>query len=210
MKLTINATTGSPEANSYLSLDEANAMAKAEARHKHLWTPLSDEQKAQALIMATKQIDACAYKTAPLLKAYGQALQFPRVNSWFLSTPAQMIDCNYLAVPALIGFELGRQLSSVAVVDGGICAPTGEVRRITGVDSLHEYVSTDPFTSCPEDVQIIILEALPAALLKACFDQALHLIQTQAPYVDGLCDDAHRRLKKFFDYEPRFKADHAA
>ena len=77
MAATINATIKGENANSYVTLTEANSYFET-VPDSSTWTNKTDDQKKRALISATRWIDTLVY--------YGdrcdddQALKFPRTN----------------------------------------------------------------------------------------------------------------------------------
>jgi hypothetical protein len=70
--------TGKTDANSYADLSDGNAHHDGHL-YASAWTAASDAQKAVALVMASRLIDA-EFQFNGLRSVAGQALQWPRVN----------------------------------------------------------------------------------------------------------------------------------
>ena len=76
--VTIIATKGSYDSNTYVTLAEANAYFVARLDCEH-WTSATDDDKRRALITATRLVDGLTFKYAR--ETTTQALAFPRVGS---------------------------------------------------------------------------------------------------------------------------------
>jgi len=75
---TLVATSGASNANSYLTLAEANTFFDAHL-YATVWASKSDATKTVALIMATREIDR-RYEWAEYPTTITQALQWPRIG----------------------------------------------------------------------------------------------------------------------------------
>lgn len=85
---TIVATAGAADANSYSTLDAADAYF-ADGLDADRWDAFSDEQRARALISATRAIDSTRLRGDP--SSTSQALHFPQAD-----------DENSDAIPAAV------------------------------------------------------------------------------------------------------------
>ena len=79
MTLTLVSTVGTPDANSYVTLDEANAYASTLV-FPGLWATASDEQKKAALIQAARLMNSLGWK-GQRFDRY-QALAWPRCDGY--------------------------------------------------------------------------------------------------------------------------------
>ena len=77
MAATINATIKDANANSYVTLTEANSYFET-VPDSSTWTDKTDDQKNRALISATRWIDTFVYQGDRCDE--NQALKFPRTN----------------------------------------------------------------------------------------------------------------------------------
>lgn len=76
MPLTINSIAKDPTANSYISLADANYHFSTKFKSADKWNALSNDQKAQLLIEATRQMDIFVYGGQKTTQS--QALAWPR------------------------------------------------------------------------------------------------------------------------------------
>lgn len=77
MAITIIATEGAANANSYLTLAEAESYLEAHQDYS-VWSALDDEAKKAALISATRELDLIEYAGRKATQA--QSLQWPRIS----------------------------------------------------------------------------------------------------------------------------------
>ena len=77
MAITLIATEGAANANSYLTLAEADSYLEAHLKSS-FWSALDDEAKKAALISATRELDLIIYAGRKSTQA--QALQWPRLS----------------------------------------------------------------------------------------------------------------------------------
>lgn len=78
--MALDATPKSATANSYLTVEEADAYLGSERLHTEDWDSLDGDSKARALIWASKLLDAaCEYKGAP--RTFTQAMRWPRIGT---------------------------------------------------------------------------------------------------------------------------------
>ena len=80
MAVTIDATAGGANANSYITLSEANTFVEAmiESTDVSKWTTATDDQKNRALYTATQRLDRERFIGARATNT--QALQWPRTG----------------------------------------------------------------------------------------------------------------------------------
>ena len=78
--ITLDAEVGDPEANTYLTLDAANAIVLGLVQDDDVlaWSSATDDQRNRALYTATQRLDRERYLGARATDA--QALQWPRVG----------------------------------------------------------------------------------------------------------------------------------
>lgn len=89
MPVIFNAIAAHPQANSYISLEEANQYFENRDNSAN-WTAATDDQKRQALIEGTRRVDANRFKDEPL-KSW-QALEFPRVGGRYARVESTSVD----------------------------------------------------------------------------------------------------------------------
>ena len=77
MAITLIATEGAANANSYLTLVEAESYLEAHSDYT-FWSALDDEAKKAALISATRDLDLIEYAGRKSTQA--QSLQWPRIG----------------------------------------------------------------------------------------------------------------------------------
>ena len=77
MAITLIATEGAANANSYLTLAEADSYLEAHL-DASFWAALDDEAKKAALISATRELDLIEYAGRKATQA--QSLQWPRIS----------------------------------------------------------------------------------------------------------------------------------
>ena len=73
-----NTKLGDSDANSYVTIEEANKYIKSNFYHPDQWDNLTFEGRKRVLIQAAKDIDALNYKNKPYYTS--QKLQFPRAD----------------------------------------------------------------------------------------------------------------------------------
>ena len=77
MAITIIATEGAANANSYLTVAEAESYLEAHKDYD-VWSALDDEAKKAALVSATRELDLLIY--AGRKSTQSQSLQWPRIG----------------------------------------------------------------------------------------------------------------------------------
>lgn len=91
MAATIDETVGGENANSYVTLAEADAFFEEQALST-AWDAAADDDKNRALISATRRLDQEDFRGVPVNSLTGkassdtQALQWPRSGAGFLKT----------------------------------------------------------------------------------------------------------------------------
>jgi hypothetical protein len=111
--LTLNATAGSASANSYSDVAAADAAALYRVGSASTsWAALTNDQKIQALVTATRQIDALegtiGFKGERATST--QALEWPRTGTAYLSTvlPPVLVSATIeLALSYVSAFAVG-------------------------------------------------------------------------------------------------------
>lgn len=96
MAVVFNAIAAHPQANSYISLAEANQYFE-NRDNSSAWTAAGDDQKQQVLIEATRRIDSESFRSEKLYQ--WQGLEFPRfggINARSFSTSADSATSNTL------------------------------------------------------------------------------------------------------------------
>lgn len=88
MAFVFDSTAGSPTANSYLSVEDADALAAGLINGSD-WLSLTDQQKQALLVQATTRLDAEVYGGVPTTTVNTsvtphQALQWPRSGLMYL------------------------------------------------------------------------------------------------------------------------------
>lgn len=78
MPLTINSIAKDPSANSYISLADANYHFSTKFKSSAKWDALSNDQKSQLLIEATRILDVFVY--SGYKSSQSQALSWPRMS----------------------------------------------------------------------------------------------------------------------------------
>jgi len=79
MPLVVIATPGASDANSYVTLDEAKAYM-ASNLYTTEWDALTDAQRNEAIVMATRLLDADKWPWTGAAATSTQALGFPRIG----------------------------------------------------------------------------------------------------------------------------------
>lgn len=77
--MTIDATPGGAEANSYVTLTQADEYFQDDYDFSSDWSGLPDQDKSRLLITATRMLDGLNYKGRRYDYFTPQALKFPRV-----------------------------------------------------------------------------------------------------------------------------------
>jgi len=110
--------TGRPDANAYAEVADCDAYHDGHL-YATAWTGASDVQKAAALVMATRLIDAeCQFNG--LRSQSGQALQWPRVNC---------PDPDKAPIPVLTSLLLYDPFVPFSIVPPAIVSATCEMAR---------------------------------------------------------------------------------
>ena len=110
--------TGKADANSYANVDDGNVYHDGQL-YASAWTGAGDDQKAAALVMATRLIDA-EYQFNGLRSQSGQGLQWPRVNC---------LDPDKAPVPVLTSLLQLDPFVPASVVPKALMLATCEMAR---------------------------------------------------------------------------------
>lgn len=103
MAVVFNATASHPQANSYISLVEADQYFE-NRDNSSAWTAATDDQKKQSLIEGTRRVDSNRFKFQTLKDE--QSLEFPRDRGKFartFSSNIQSVTANTITDSSLTG-----------------------------------------------------------------------------------------------------------
>jgi len=131
--------TGKADANSYASVDDGNAY-HAGHLYATAWTAASDDQKAIALVMATRLVDA-EYQFNGTRTTANQALQWPRAKcpepdnvhvpiSVLLPIPYDYVQ--YDQVPKAV-VQATCEMARAMLIEDRTANPLGEGLKYTGL-----------------------------------------------------------------------------
>ena len=118
--------TGKDDANSYASVDDADAYHEGHL-YATAWTGASEGQKEAALVMATRLVDS-QFQFGGAQAVSGQALQWPRVSCLDPDAESSLLSDRYVpsdVVPKAVSgatCEMAREL----LVADRTAAPPGE------------------------------------------------------------------------------------
>lgn len=183
MAIVLNATYGSPDANSYVTVAEAGTYFE-ELYGFGDWAGLEDTAKMQLLIMASRQIDSLRYRGKPVFVRNGyigreQALKFP--NREFdvvvhtqpdveLSTATKIV-CSALTGDWYVDDFFNH--GSIAFSEG---AQEGQIRAVSDFVLSTGALTCDAFESAPEaGNSVVVVGPAPSWLKYAVYAQAWHL-----------------------------------
>ena len=125
MAATINATIKDANANSYVTLTEANAYFET-VPDSSTWTNKTDDQKNRALISATRWIDSFVYYGDRCDD--GQALKFPRNN---YQVDGVELACSTIPVNIKYAqYELARALANDSEAMTGNVGTDGNIEEV--------------------------------------------------------------------------------
>ena len=125
MAATINATVKDANANSYVTLTEANTYFET-VPDSSTWTNKTDDQKNRALISATRWIDSFVYYGDRCDD--GQALKFPRNN---YQVDGVELACNTIPVNIKYAqYELARALANDSEAMTGNVGTDGNIEEV--------------------------------------------------------------------------------
>ena len=125
MAATINATIKDANANSYVTLAEANTYFETEP-DSSTWTNKTDDQKNRSLISATRWIDSFVYYGDRCDD--GQALKFPRNN---YQLDGVELACSTIPVNIKYAqYELARALANDSEAMTGNVGTEGNIEEV--------------------------------------------------------------------------------
>lgn len=171
-----------PNANSYLTVDEADAMITNRPNTQN-WGDLGADQKAYVLIMASEQIDALRFfdeKYYDQSRDYRreQALSFPQRKSESVKVKVNSAEQN-----AVICGQLANRThmpddhwngGALVVTDG---TGKGQTYQISDFDMATGKVTiSENFATQPDSTSYIrLIEKVPVKVLRAVVEQALFI-----------------------------------
>lgn len=180
----LNAIPTHPEANSYLSLTEANALMENRSSMLSEWSALTDAQKEKALVIATRQIDTLRFFHDPIYRTpqdyrNKQALKFPRTNTRQYSGKVDSVSTNYFIDADLAN----RQDLPDDFYNGGaviIYSGTGKGKTYGVLDfemATGKVIIDGTFDPALDTTSWYrLIEAVPVEVKYACLEQALYLL----------------------------------
>ena len=125
MAATINATVKDANANSYVTLTEANTYFET-VPDSSTWTNKTDDQKNRALISATRWIDSFVYYGDRCDD--GQALKFPRNN---YQVDGVELSCSTIPINIKYAqYELARALANDSEAMTGNVGTDGNIEEV--------------------------------------------------------------------------------
>ena len=125
MAATINATVKDANANSYVTLTEANTYFET-VPDSSTWTNKTDDQKNRALISATRWIDSFVYYGDRCDD--GQALKFPRNN---YQVDGVELACSTIPINIKYAqYELARALANESEAMTGNVGTDGNIEEV--------------------------------------------------------------------------------
>lgn len=180
--ITLNAKLGDPEANSYVTLQEANNYIRNVRGHSSTWDLLSTEGKKRLLIEAAREMDRLNFIGS---KYYDfQAMEFPRDDHEKVQgTVASPITINSFANTNLSRSTYGKRRSnadawkygSVHITNG---TPLYDIRMVNTFSVVTDVVTmVNDFTATPSSsARFIAFEPLDQEIKDAQCEQALFII----------------------------------
>ena len=125
MAATINATAGAANANSYITIAEAQAYADSDIDASQ-WDTAIVDQRTRALITATRNLDLVGYVGTRTTTT--QALAWPRKD--FTTTEKTYSDTEIPAEIKLAQWELTKALLADIIVAGAVAGSTSLIPGI--------------------------------------------------------------------------------
>lgn len=182
MSVSIIATPTHPDANSYLTVSEADAMINSRPNTQN-WADLTADQKAYTLILASSQIDALRFfdqKYYDNAREYRleQALSFPQRNSHSAKVKVNSAGENYITSQQLVDrvnmpddYWIGGAL---VVTDN---TGKGQVMQISDFDMATGKVTvSENFTTQPDTTSYVrLIHKVPDKVKWAVIEQALFI-----------------------------------
>lgn len=125
MAATINATAGAADANSYITIAEAQTYADSDLDATQ-WDNATADQRIRALITATRNLDLVGYVGTRTTTT--QALAWPRKD--FTTTEKTYSDTEIPAEIKLAQWELTKALLADIIVAGAVAGSTSLIPGI--------------------------------------------------------------------------------
>lgn len=190
----LNSNLGDINANSYVSLREANEYVKSNFYHPDQWDNLTFEGRRRVLVQAAKDIDALNYKGRPYYDA--QKLAFPRDyhdiwegtaspltatafrgNSLYSGTYNEYPD-NYFQY-GTVHIKNGKHEGEIRMIASSEASPAGNFAKVN---------VSSPFTSTVvASDQYLVFRPLYQEIKDAQCEQAMYLIENRmAGYAEYL------------------------
>lgn len=173
-----------PEADSYLTLAEANALMESRLQGYDEWEALEDEKKERLLKIASSHIDSLRFfhelhYPRPADYRDKQALKFPRTNSRRFTGKVNSVSTNYFIDTNLIDRtdmpDNFWKYGAVVITDG---AGKGKTYAVTAFEMSTGKVTIDGEFSPSIDTTSFykLIEKIPAEVKNATLEQALFIL----------------------------------
>ena len=147
MAATINATVKGENANSYVTLTEANSYFET-VPDSSTWTNKTDDQKNRALISATRWIDTLVFYGDRCDD--GQALKFPRNN---YQVDGVELACSKIPNPIKYAqYELARALANDSEAMVGNTGTDGNIEEVKLGDIQVKYNTSSQGTGVVNNI----------------------------------------------------------
>lgn len=182
--ITLNAKLGDPDANSYVTIEEANSYIRNARGHTDTWDTLSVEGKKRLLIEAAREIDKFNFIGE---KYYDfQALQFPRDDHDTLTGDvATPITNTSFKNTSFTSDTYGAKRNNTNYWKYGsihitAATPLGDTRLISGSNTTTDVVTiSEAFTATPTtNTDFIAFEPLDTEIKNAQCEQALFILDS--------------------------------
>jgi hypothetical protein len=183
MSVTIIATPTHPDANSYLTVAEADAMITNRPNTQN-WGDLTADQKAYALVMASEQIDALRFFDE---KYYNQSREYRRKQSLSFpqrSSQSAKVKVNSVEANAVVCGQLANRTNmpddhwnggALVVSDG---TGKGQTYQISDFDMATGKVTiSENFATQPDSLTsyVTVIMPVPDKVKRAVVEQALFI-----------------------------------
>lgn len=180
--MSLNTTPSHPQADSYVTVSEADAYLNNRTDVSN-WDALSNDQKEAILKMATKQIDTLRFFNKKVVRypvwcRDEQELQFPRTGGKSRSGVVDSAGSNYFIDSARANQsnepdDLWND-GAVIIIEG---TGRGQTKKISDFNSSTGKITIDEnWTTNPDNTsQYKIIEKLPQKLKDAVCEQALFI-----------------------------------
>jgi len=180
--LTLNAKVADPNANSYVTLEEATKYIRNKFSHSNLWDTLTIEGKKRVLIEAARVIDTFNFNGDKYYDS--QSMQFPRDDHETVTgNPATPITATAFQNTSLYSDTYGVypdnywKYGAVHITTG---TPLNDIRQISSSDSSNGRIVVDPaFTATPTtNTEFIVFAPIDKKIKNAQCEQAEFLVRS--------------------------------